>query len=382
MARIGFFLLLIGLASGCDLFMNSDDDEGRTIERWVAAPDMAEARHSFTATVVRDGNVLVAGGMGTTGPLATAELFDVLTNAWKPAPAMQVARHHATATDLGDGLVLIVGGIGAEGVLVLEAELYDSFNNTWTAVGALQQGRVGHSATLMNDGTVMIAGGEDADGEALASVERFFPETTTWETAEAMAIARAYHGAILLDDGELFVVGGRGPDYLRSGERFDPETGNWRATRPIPTGRMGLTLHRIAGGRVLAMAGFYEFAGSNIVSGLVDRYDIESDGWNSLADLPSPHFGHATVRFGNGQFFLISGFGANEFVAGTVVKFVPNPSAPFWRPAVPMINARIGHAAAVLPGERILVAGGQFDQGGAPVRSVEIFESNPSANEQ
>jgi hypothetical protein len=44
---------------------------------WAATESMSDSRRGFTATLLRDGTVLVAGGTGSDfGALASAELFD------------------------------------------------------------------------------------------------------------------------------------------------------------------------------------------------------------------------------------------------------------------------------------------------------------------
>ena len=44
------------------------------IEKWRRAGDLNTARDTHTATLLLDGTVLVAGGYGSAGPLASAEL--------------------------------------------------------------------------------------------------------------------------------------------------------------------------------------------------------------------------------------------------------------------------------------------------------------------
>jgi hypothetical protein len=91
---------------------------------------MAFVRWSgFTATLLRDGRVLVAGGRNRGGdegadPSQTAELYDPSTGTFSPAAGPLVApRTRHTATLLRDGKVLLAGGGAAASMS--SAELFD-----------------------------------------------------------------------------------------------------------------------------------------------------------------------------------------------------------------------------------------------------------------
>jgi hypothetical protein len=75
-----------------------------------------------------------------------------------------------TATLLKDGTVLIAGGAfvrlsNGNRVLfsIASAELYDPANKTFSPTGGLQAGRFSHTASLLNDGTVLVTGGAHVD---------------------------------------------------------------------------------------------------------------------------------------------------------------------------------------------------------------------------
>jgi hypothetical protein len=73
---------------------------------------MSTARDGATATLLPSGKVLVTGGfnLDTGGPyLTSAELYDPASNSWAPAAPMSTARDSHTATLLGDGQVLVAG---------------------------------------------------------------------------------------------------------------------------------------------------------------------------------------------------------------------------------------------------------------------------------
>jgi hypothetical protein len=75
-----------------------------------------------------------------------------------------------TATLLRDGRVLVAGGQGL-GTYLAEAEIYDPAAGTWTVTGSLNNARGLQTATLFSDGIVLVAGG--FNGSILASAELF-----------------------------------------------------------------------------------------------------------------------------------------------------------------------------------------------------------------
>jgi hypothetical protein len=87
----------------------------------ASTPLMNEARSGATATLLNNGKVLVAGGSGTSNAiLASVDLYDPATNSFVPAastPTMNNGRVYATATLLPNGEVLIAGGFGVFGLL-------------------------------------------------------------------------------------------------------------------------------------------------------------------------------------------------------------------------------------------------------------------------
>ena len=70
--------------------------------------------------------MLVAGGqsVGTVGGLASAELYDPASGTWTPTDSLITGRWVHTATLLPDGKVLVAAGIGARNG-TNKAELYD-----------------------------------------------------------------------------------------------------------------------------------------------------------------------------------------------------------------------------------------------------------------
>jgi hypothetical protein len=69
--------------------------------------------------------VLIAGGEGDSGVLASAELYDPAAGTFTPTGSMTVARVGPTATLLPSEKVLIAGGEGSSSWPLASAELYE-----------------------------------------------------------------------------------------------------------------------------------------------------------------------------------------------------------------------------------------------------------------
>ena len=208
----------------------------------LAAP-MMEARAGHTATLLDDDTVLIAGGIenlnGVMTAVNTAEIYDPISQTFSPVLAPMVApRVGHTATLLKDGRVLLAGGnnggsdfamtgdaVGAaltwskmSGSILNTAEIYDPASKTFKPVGgtvkktglpmpAMRAARFDHTATILANGWVLFTGGFGPDKtgaiQELNTGELFIPnknKTTLGRFANAgkMISGRALHTAVLV----------------------------------------------------------------------------------------------------------------------------------------------------------------------------------------
>jgi hypothetical protein len=127
---------------------------------------LAIPRTGFTATLLLDGRVLIAGGIDTTGDgstdhlAAVAEIFDPRTGSFTQVGALAVPRVFHVAALLRDGRVLLAGGmdpvLNSRGVA--SAELFDPVANRFSRIADMTRPRQGASAVRLPSGEVLIVG--------------------------------------------------------------------------------------------------------------------------------------------------------------------------------------------------------------------------------
>ena len=216
---------------------------------------MGTARAHHTATLVFGPKILIAGGTGPGGPLDSAELYDPVTKTFSPTGFMATARAGHTATPVVGPKVLIAGGTGSSGPLS-SAELYDPAAKTFSPTGSMETARADHTATILPNGMVLIAGGTGPNGP-LASAELYNPVSKTFSSTNgSMQTARADHTATILPNGMILIAGGIGTSGpLDSAELYDPQTGTFNATLPMGLAREQAAAALAVNGKVLIAGG-------------------------------------------------------------------------------------------------------------------------------
>jgi hypothetical protein len=136
------------------------------------------------------------------------------------------ARVGQTATLLQNGDVLLAGGVDAARRVVGEAEIYSTSVRRFRSAANLIHARYKHTAALMNDGRVLIAGGSDErdwKGQ-IADAEVYDPTKGKFSPIASMRNPRFKlpEYAVVLRSGEVLIAGGS--ERL---ELFQPTSGRF-----------------------------------------------------------------------------------------------------------------------------------------------------------
>jgi hypothetical protein len=136
---------------------------GAQPDAFVPTGSMITPRFSHTATLLPNGQVLIAGGYSTyfyqspsSTSLNTAEVYDPVTGTFAPTGNMSSYAQHTGGILLPNGQVLFAGTnfTGTPAIV----ELYDPSSGSFSVAGDAAMLTSVDSATLLNDGGVLLTG--------------------------------------------------------------------------------------------------------------------------------------------------------------------------------------------------------------------------------
>lgn len=211
----GRVLVLGGDATGSDPARLAGEMWTDTGSR-ATSGGVATHRVGHTATLLAGDTVLVVGGVDavTRQPLATAEMFDPVTETMSPAGSLSVARSSHAAIALGDGRVLVIGG--TDGISTLRScEVWDPKTQMFSPTGNLTQAVSEVRALLVGSGEVLVVGGQTGTRGASATMQAWSPQTSAFRVfGNGLPAPRSGHSLTLLDDGRVLLLGGdAGADF-------------------------------------------------------------------------------------------------------------------------------------------------------------------------
>jgi len=283
-------------------------------------------------------DVLIVGGIATgLRSTGTAEFYHVADGKFLLTGSLSTKLAGLQTTALGGdtGEVLAAGGSSVQGSynagtgtltfmgsVTSAASLYNAQTGLFSAAGKMVRPRTLATATQLADGSVLIAGGLDPLGTPQRWAEIYQPGTGRFTAVKDMHMPRALHSATLLSDGEVLIAGGIVDPMGTStatAEIYDPTTQTFSLVKgTMAQSSSGQSATLISGckcardGQVLLADGIIGATSDG------NQYEIG----NPAASLFNPK----TRRFG-------------------------------YLPVMPT-DARVFHSATLLPGGKVLLAGG------------------------
>ena len=254
--------------------------------------------------------------------------------------------------------------------------LYDISTDTWslgTPAPLPVRSEMAYGDTSHGGNTYAIGGrptvvvGDD--------LNRYNVASDTWTSLAPMPTKRAA-SAVAVVGNALYVMGGRtstapcSGGYLSVVERYDIDTDIWTTLAPLPSSRSDFAATSVGGngGKI------YVFGGCNAANAQmpdVDVYDVQTNAWSTApANMPLARAVHIAGQKGN-NVYVFGGRSAPGVVSG--INQVYNVVKDAWSTDAPMGVAR-GETGSYSHGGRIYVPGGALPQNGISSAANEVFK--------
>ncbi|SAK76430.1 exported oxidase [Caballeronia catudaia] len=233
----------------------------------------------------------------------------------------------------------------------------------WQPTGSLERANANHEAILLSSGKVLVIGGTSAS-------ELYDPARGAWTLVATMLPSRARFTATLLSNGKLLVAGGRSGD---DGEAtawatvFDPATGAWSYTGKMNHPRAAASATLLPNGKVLVAGGYdYDvYQNKTTYVAEAELYDPVSGTWTVTGSLKNPRAYHAAALIAGNKVLVAGGKVASTT---TITAETYDVASGVWTSTDEMKAARSSPTMTVLGNGKILVAGGSDS------KSAELFD--------
>lgn len=306
----GRVLVTGGFFSGGNSQASAEIFDPKT-ENFSSLKKMNSARAGHTATLLPDGKVLIAGGFTDGNYLDSAEIFDPNSNRFSVIENLTIPRSEHTAVLLDNGKILLAGGVGTGWTFLDSSEIFDPRINKFSAAGKMTTARESHTATRLKDGRILITGGHQGRREQMriyASTEIFDPSKNEFTKGAELSVKRHKHDAVLLENGKVLIVGGSDERDSRgayqTAEIFDPSKNSFTKTSD-----MNLSRYKLNGTAVLLKDG------KILIAGGADQAEIFNSSKNSFAlasgNFDSKRLFSTATLLQNGKVLILGGYNQN-----------------------------------------------------------------------
>lgn len=333
--------------------------------RVVATQNMTAIRFDHAAALLPNGEVLIVGGIARNGVMqSTAEIFDPATGRFSPTASPQSPRGWGvTATLLRDGKVLVAGGsTGCDSPCYsASAELYDPATRKFIRTGDMTSPRAEARTVLLPSGDVLLVGGaEISNSTPFATAELYHSASGKFSSLDATHLPDPTR-VLLLKNGKVLILGASGA------ELFDPTTARFTSTGGMINARGKFGAALLPDGRVLVAGGQTGGPWGKEVN-TTEIYDPSAGKFTPGPEMKFKRFKltKAVMPLRDGRTLIAGGADQPEVFDAASRKFFPVPGAK--------LDGFLFSTATVLKDGSVLICGGYSRPGGAGVNHAWLYK--------
>jgi hypothetical protein len=271
--------------SNIDNLISSTERYDAVSGQWKAVAAMSSARYLNGACAVA-GKIYVSGGVGDGDiHLSSVEKYSPFTDSWSTVAPLPEVRVQRVTVGVGAAMY-VLGGVSGDGDTTLTSvHKFDSTQGTWSQVAPMPESRC-YAAACAFQSDIFVFGGMDTNFRPQNSVFKYDIVADKWSIISQMPCVASRHCASVLG-GVICILGMA--RYNHDVLQFDPILGLWSMLAST------LGDHWLGSAFVLGedlCAG----GGSGNMSA-VERYDVTTDTWTTIADMleERSYFGAVTI---------------------------------------------------------------------------------------
>ena len=262
-------------------------------------------------------------------------------------------------------------GVALSALIAMSMPAYANGGGTWTPLAPVPAPTEGMSTANVGDLIVAAYGFSSFSGDT--NLTRIYNIAgDSWSLGSPAPGPASSEGIAVSHADSIYTLGGRN-GAGNDNNRYTPASDTWTVLAPMPTARDGLGA-AVVGDSIYSIGGRSQTFGpctGFLTLGSVERYDIATNTWTTVAPLPTPRSDIGAIGHG-GKIYVFGG--CTSFGAGTVSNEVDiyDRTTNLWTLGAPMPTARAAFYGIGIKGDSIYVMGGE-DATGAPSSANEVY---------
>lgn len=321
---------------------------------------------TFSVTVV-DSVLNIAFGATVDQPKISAiEIFghyEIVTEpkidcAWEELTNSSLSQSEALGVQVNDKLY-VLGSVLLDSTITSSTEIYDPENDSWSSTTPMPITVTNATVIGVEEEIWVIAGLEtDALKKSTNTVQVYNTITNSWSIGPELPISQSA-GAAAYSEGKIHFLGGQILDSIaKIGEHYildvNDSIPSWQTAAQLPNPRINLGAVAL-NGKIYAMGGQQTLDSLQQDLTFLDQYDLLTDSWIRKADLPAPrsHIGGSTMTHNNK--IIIVGGKIGDSLLADIIEY--NIETDGWA-ALCQLPTTPTTAVAEVFGDRIIVVNG------------------------